>query len=38
MAYIEGRTDHSTSHIGLEPLWAVLEEAGLPVLFHVGGE
>ena len=29
---------HSTSHIGLDPLWALLEEAGLPVLFHVGGE
>ena len=31
-------THHSPSHIGLDPLWALLEEAGLPVLFHVGGE
>ena len=29
---------HSPSHRGLDPLWALLEEAGLPVLFHVGGE
>lgn len=29
---------HSPSHVGLDPLWALLEEAGLPVLFHVGGE
>ena len=29
---------HSPSHIGLDPLWALIEEAGLPVLFHVGGE
>jgi predicted TIM-barrel fold metal-dependent hydrolase len=28
----------SPSHIELDPLWALLEEAGLPVLFHVGGE
>ena len=29
---------HAPSHIELEPLWAVAEEAGLPILFHVGGE
>jgi len=29
---------HSPSHVGLDPLWAVVQEAGLPVLFHVGGE
>jgi uncharacterized protein len=29
---------HSPSHIGLEPLWALAEEARLPILFHVGGE
>ncbi len=29
---------HSPSHIGLYPLWAVVQEAGLPILFHVGGE
>jgi predicted TIM-barrel fold metal-dependent hydrolase len=29
---------HSPSHIGLDPLWAMAEEAGLPILFHVGGE
>jgi predicted TIM-barrel fold metal-dependent hydrolase len=28
----------SPSHVELDPLWALLEEAGLPVLFHVGGE
>ena len=29
---------HSPSHVGLDPLWALAQEAGLPVLFHVGGE
>jgi len=29
---------HSPSHIGFEPMWAMMEEAGLPILFHVGGE
>jgi uncharacterized protein len=29
--------NHSPSHIGLDPLWAVAEEARVPVLFHVGG-
>lgn len=28
---------HSPSHIGLDPFWAVVEEAGLPIIFHVGG-
>lgn len=28
---------HSPSHIGLDPVWAQAQEAGLPVLFHVGG-
>ena len=28
---------HSPSHIGLFPIWAVAQEAGLPVVFHVGG-
>lgn len=28
----------SPSHVELDPLWALLEDAGLPVLFHVGGE
>ncbi|MET0273368.1 MAG: amidohydrolase family protein [Phenylobacterium sp.] len=28
----------SPSHVELDPLWAVAEEAGLPILFHVGGE
>ena len=28
----------SPSHIELDPLWALAQEAGLPVLFHVGGE
>lgn len=29
---------HSPSHIGLFPVWAMAEEAGVPILFHVGGE
>ena len=29
---------HSPSHTGLDPLWALAQEAGLPILFHVGGE
>lgn len=29
---------HGPSHVGLDPVWAMTEEAGLPVLFHVGGE
>jgi len=29
---------HSPSHIGFDPLWAIAQEAGLPILFHVGGE
>ncbi|MFT5775524.1 amidohydrolase family protein [Hyphomonas sp.] len=29
---------HGPSHVGLDPVWAMAEEAGLPVLFHVGGE
>lgn len=28
---------HSPSHTGLFPLWAIAEEAGLPIVFHVGG-
>jgi predicted TIM-barrel fold metal-dependent hydrolase len=30
--------NHSPSHIGFEPLWSLAEEAGVPILFHVGGE
>ena len=29
---------HSPSHIELDRLWAIAEEAGLPIFFHVGGE
>jgi len=29
---------HSPSHIGLFPIWAMAQEAGIPILFHVGGE
>ncbi|MGH6958313.1 MAG: amidohydrolase family protein [Caulobacteraceae bacterium] len=29
---------HSPSHIGFDPVWAQAQEAGLPILFHVGGE
>ncbi len=28
---------HSPSHIGLDPVWAVAQEAGVPIVFHVGG-
>ncbi|HEX7926488.1 MAG TPA: amidohydrolase family protein, partial [bacterium] len=29
--------DHSPSHISLDGVWAQAQEAGLPILFHVGG-
>jgi predicted TIM-barrel fold metal-dependent hydrolase len=29
---------HAPSHIGLDPVWAMAQEAGIPILFHVGGE
>jgi predicted TIM-barrel fold metal-dependent hydrolase len=30
--------DHySPSHIGFDPLWSIAQEAGLPIVFHVGG-
>jgi predicted TIM-barrel fold metal-dependent hydrolase len=29
---------HSPSHVGFDPVWAMAQEAGLPILFHVGGE
>lgn len=29
---------HSISHTGLFPVWALAQEAGIPVVFHVGGE
>ncbi|MEM7017665.1 MAG: amidohydrolase family protein [Pseudomonadota bacterium] len=28
---------HSPSHIGFDALWARAEEAGIPLIFHVGG-
>jgi uncharacterized protein len=28
---------HSPSHVGLDGVWARAEEAGIPVVFHVGG-
>src|SRR4051812_19756974 len=28
---------HSPSHIGLDPVWAMAQEAGIPIVFHVGG-
>jgi predicted TIM-barrel fold metal-dependent hydrolase len=28
---------HSPSHAGLDPVWARAEQAGLPIVFHVGG-
>ncbi len=29
---------HAPSHVALDPVWAQAQEAGVPVLFHVGGE
>ena len=29
---------HSASHIAHDPIWAMAQEAGLPIVFHVGGE
>ncbi|HUZ14186.1 MAG TPA: amidohydrolase family protein [Caulobacteraceae bacterium] len=29
---------HSPSHTGFDPVWAQAQDAGLPILFHVGGE
>ena len=30
--------NHSPSHVGFDPVWAQAQEAGIPILFHVGGE
>ena len=30
--------NHSPSHRGFDDLWATAEDAGIPILFHVGGE
>lgn len=29
---------HAPSHVELDPVWAIAQEAGVPILFHVGGE
>lgn len=29
---------HSPSHIAFDAIWAMAQEAGLPIVFHVGGE
>jgi uncharacterized protein len=29
---------HSPSHVGLDGVWARAQEAGVPIVFHVGGE
>jgi predicted TIM-barrel fold metal-dependent hydrolase len=29
--------EHSPSHVGLDPTWAALQEANVPLVFHVGG-
>jgi uncharacterized protein len=29
---------HAPSHVALDAVWAQVQEAGVPVLFHVGGE
>jgi uncharacterized protein len=28
---------HSPSHVALDPVWAQAEDAGVPIVFHVGG-
>jgi uncharacterized protein len=28
---------HSPSHVDLDPVWAQAQEAGIPIVFHVGG-
>jgi len=28
---------HAPSHVALDPLWARAQEAGIPIVFHVGG-
>jgi predicted TIM-barrel fold metal-dependent hydrolase len=28
---------HAPSHVALDPVWAIAQEAGLPIVFHVGG-
>jgi predicted TIM-barrel fold metal-dependent hydrolase len=29
---------HSPSHVAFDPIWAMAQEARLPIVFHVGGE
>jgi predicted TIM-barrel fold metal-dependent hydrolase len=29
---------HGPSHVGLDPVWAMAQDAGIPILLHVGGE
>jgi predicted TIM-barrel fold metal-dependent hydrolase len=29
---------HSPTHVAHDPIWAMAQEAGLPIVFHVGGE
>ena len=29
--------NHSPSHVALDPVWSAASEAGIPVVFHVGG-
>jgi uncharacterized protein len=28
---------HSPSHVALDPVWAQAQEAGIPIVFHIGG-
>ena len=30
--------NHSSSHIDFDKVWALAQEAGIPIVFHVGGE
>ena len=29
--------EHGPTHVGFDPLWAMAQEAGVPIVFHVGG-
>ncbi len=29
--------EHGPTHVGFDPLWAMAAEAGIPIVFHVGG-
>jgi predicted TIM-barrel fold metal-dependent hydrolase len=38
MVASEPPKEHAPSHVGLDRVWAQAQEAGIPVVFHVGGD